>query len=107
MPLSRVMLTSGLTEFPVVEGACFLGMVGLREIRGVDRGLWGHMTAGEIMRSNASRNPVSSTDEASRLLSMVAAEDTVIPVVDEGRLVGVVNPRDLMKRIRLRMELKV
>jgi predicted transcriptional regulator len=102
----RVMLTSGLTEFPVVEGARFLGMVGLREIRGVDRQLWGHMTVGEIMQVDEDRNTPSSSDNAGRLLSMITSDEGIIPVVDGGNLVGAVNPRNLMKRIRLRMELK-
>jgi CBS domain-containing protein len=102
----RIMLTSGLTEFPVVEGTRFLGMVGLREIRSVDRATWGHVTAGEVMESDISRNTVSSADEASRLLSRMTADEAMIPVVDGGNLVGVIHPRELMKRLRLRMELR-
>jgi predicted transcriptional regulator len=101
----RVMLTSGSTEFPVVDGARFLGMIGLREIRGVDRQMWGHVTAGEIMQVDAARNPLSSSENAGRLLALITSEDGIIPVVDGGNLVGAVNPRDLMKRIRLRMDL--
>jgi Zn-dependent protease/CBS domain-containing protein len=102
----RVMLTSGLTEFPVVEGSRLLGMVGLREIRNVDRAMWGRVTAGEVMQSDVARNTVTSADEASRLLSKMAGDEAMIAVVDEGNLVGVVKPGDLMKRIRLRMELR-
>jgi CBS domain-containing protein len=103
--VNRVMLTSGLTELPVVDGAKLLGMVGIREIRGVERGLWTHVTAAEVMRRDLSSQVVSSTDEAGRLLSMAAGQEAPIPVVDGENLVGIVNPGDIARRLRLRMEL--
>jgi hypothetical protein len=37
---------------------------------------------------------------------MAANEEVLIPVVDGDQLIGVTTPRELMKRFRLRTELK-
>lgn len=101
-----VVLTSGRTEFPVVEGGRLLGMVGVAEIRTVDRSLWRHVTVSEVMRRDASVHAVSSLDDADRVLALAANEEVLIPVVDGDTLVGVTTPRELLKRLRLLAELR-
>jgi Zn-dependent protease/CBS domain-containing protein len=101
-----VVLTSGRTEFPVVEGGRLLGMVGVAEIRAVDRSLWRHVTASEVMRRGSSVQAVSSLDDADRVLTLATNEEVLIPVVDGDTLVGVTTPRELLKRLRLMAELR-
>jgi CBS domain-containing protein len=48
---------------------------------------------------------VSPQDEATRLLSMAVRDDALIPVVDGERFVGVVTRLDLLRRLKLMMEL--
>jgi Zn-dependent protease len=48
--VDRVLLPTGLANLPVVEGATLVGLLGLREIRGVDRSRWSQVRANEIMR---------------------------------------------------------
>ena len=105
----RVMLTSGATELPVVDGASLRGLIGLREVKKIERARWGHVTVAEAMRpydSEIAQGSVSPDDEASRLLVLAASGEALIPVVDDRGFVGVVSTQDLLRRIKLQMELK-
>jgi Zn-dependent protease/CBS domain-containing protein len=104
--VDRVLLPTGLANLPVVEGATLVGLLGLREIRGVDRSRWSQVRANEIMRrDDVLGQVVSPEDDATRLLTMVVSDDILIPVMDGDRLVGIVTRPDLMRRLKLRMEL--
>lgn len=104
-----VMLTSGLTEVPVVDGASLRGFIGLKEVKTIDRARWRYVTVAEVMRPyNSEKAPrsVSPDEEASRLFILAAGGEMLIPVVDGGGFVGVVSTQDLLRRIQLRVELK-
>ncbi|MFQ5790365.1 MAG: site-2 protease family protein [Acidobacteriota bacterium] len=103
--VDELLLTTGNSEFPVVSGSRFVGMVGLKEIRSVPRRQWPYKTAGEVMKGDSERLSVSSDESAARLLSMVTHEEVVIPVLDEETLVGVVTGREMMRRLRLQIQL--
>ena len=76
-----------------------------REIQAVERSHWSQVRAREIMRRDVLEQVVSPEDDAARLLSMVVSDDTLIPVMDGERLVGIVTRPELMRRLKLRMEL--
>jgi len=100
-----VVLPTGLANLPVVEGTRLVGHLGLAEIRSVDRSRWGAVRAREVMRIDDLPPAVSIEDDATRLLSLAARDDVLIPVLDGDRFVGVVTRPDLMRRIKLMMEL--
>ena len=100
-----VVLPSGTTNLPVLENNRLVGLLGLREIQAVERSRWNQVRAREVMRQDVFRQVVSPEDDATRLLSMVVSDDTLIPVMDGETLVGIVTRADLMKRLKLRMEL--
>jgi hypothetical protein len=103
------MLTSGVTELPVVDGDNLRGLIGLKEVKAIDRARWSFVTVAEAMRpfdSEVAPRSVSPEDEANRLLILAAGGETLIPVVDDRRFVGVVSTKDLLRRIQLRMEPK-
>lgn len=102
----RVMLPTGATALPVVDDENLVGVVGLHEVRKVERSRWSDVTAAQIMRRDVSQSSISPNADAGRLLALAAGEDGLIPVVDEGRFVGVVTPQDVLRRVRLRMELR-
>ena len=105
----RVMLTSGATELPVVDGASLRGLIGLREVKKIERARWRHVTVAEAMRpydSELAQCAVAPDDEANRLLILAASGETLIPVVDARGFVGAVSTQDLLRRIKLRMDLK-
>ena len=104
--VQRIVLGAGVAEVPVVsDTGRLVGIVGLGEIRAVDRSMWDKVTAGEVMRDDAVRHGVSAMDEAARVLSLSRDEDDLIPVLDGETLVGIITQRDMMRRLRLRMEL--
>lgn len=103
--VENVVLPSGQTDFPVVDGGRLLGLLGIRDIRAVDRVDWGQVTVGDAMRRDAFGEVVSPEDDASRLLSLVAKDDALIPVLDGDSLVGIISRAELMRRLKLRMEL--
>ena len=100
-----VVLPTGLANLPVVEGTRLVGHLGLAEIRSIDRSRWGAVRAREVMRIDDLPPAVSIEDDATRLLSLAARDDVLIPVLDGDRFVGVVTRPDLMRRIKLMMEL--
>jgi len=99
-----VVLPTGLANLPVVEGTRLVGHLGLPEIRSVDRSRWGEVRAREVMRMDLPP-AVSIEDDATGLLSLAARDDVLIPVLDGDRFVGVITRPDLMRRIKLMMEL--
>jgi Zn-dependent protease/CBS domain-containing protein len=101
----HVFLASGLAEIPVVDEGRLLGIVNIGDVRRVDRDLWGYTRVSEIMKADGRHRAVDLDDDASRLLSLTAGENRVVPVVRGAELVGIVTSRDLMKRLELRMEL--
>jgi Zn-dependent protease/predicted transcriptional regulator len=103
--VSQVILPTGLVRLPVVDGTRLVGQLGLAEIRSIDRSRWKEVRAKEVMRSDGLPSAVSPQDEATRLLSMGVRDDALIPVVDGERFVGVVTRQDLLRRLKLMMEL--
>ncbi|HEX9726651.1 MAG TPA: site-2 protease family protein [Vicinamibacteria bacterium] len=103
--VSQVILPSGLVKLPVVDGTRLVGQLGLAEIRSIDRARWKDVRAKDVMRSDGMPPAVSPQDEATRLLSMAVRDDALIPVVDGERFVGVVTRLDLLRRLKLMMEL--
>ena len=103
--VSQVILPTGLVELPVVDGTRLVGQLGLAEIRSIDRARWKEVLAKEVMRADALPLAVSPEDDATRLLSMAVRDDALIPVLDGERFVGVVTRLDLLRRLKLIMEL--
>jgi Zn-dependent protease/predicted transcriptional regulator len=95
----HVSLAGGLGEIPVVDAGRLLGLVKIGDIRNVDRDLWGCTRVTEIMEPEGKNRAVDLDDDASRLLSLTAGENRVVPVVRDGELVGIITSRDLMKRL--------
>ena len=103
--VDRVVLPTGMTNLPVLENSRLVGLLGLREIQAVERSHWSQVRAREIMRRDVLGQVVSPEEDANRLLSMVVSDDTLILVMDGERLVGIVTRPELMRRLKLRMEL--
>ena len=103
--VESVVLPTGTTNLPVLDDGRLVGLLGLREIQAVERSRWSQVRARDVMRQDVFAHVVSPGDDAARLLSMVVSDDTLIPVMDGETLVGVVTHSDLMRRLKLRMEL--
>jgi Zn-dependent protease len=90
--------------FVTDEAGAVAGVVTPREVRGIPRAKWSTTPVGDVML-NVGQVPVtaSSVDVAAALLRMEGDDLFQMPVVDEGRLIGIVDRVHILQLIhRLR-----
>ncbi len=94
-------------SFPVSDGQRIVGMLSLNDVRVIPREKWVEVTVREAMKplpsGRSELHPQDLVTEAfTRMLEEGAGR---YPVVDEGRLVGIISRRDIMKTMELKTEL--
>jgi Zn-dependent protease/CBS domain-containing protein len=88
---------------PVVADGRLVGMVTVGDVKEVPRDRWPATTVGEVMGGRERVVSVSSRDTLQKALEALAAGDfEQVPVVDDGRLVGVVTRADIVRQLQLR-----
>jgi len=94
--------------FPVLDGeGRLVGCVTTRDLRHVPREQWPGLTAGQIAGECSPDNTVSADlDALAAMGRMTHGPSSRFMVVEQGRLVGLVTLRDLMKFLSLKMELE-
>lgn len=92
--------------FPVVEGDRLAGLVCLEDVRKVPRASWDTTTVKRIMTPAEPLALVTPREAASDALGNLARRDVrQMPVVQDGRLVGVLRRRDIVRWLHLQSEL--
>lgn len=99
--------------FPVLgAGNEFLGVVGLEQVRALERSAWPRTRVADIMRPGAEVPSVGPDEEAVRALElMMRSGEGRLAVVRQGRaggraeLAGIVTRRDILHLLRLRTDL--
>lgn len=92
----------------MLEGAALIGIIGLRDVRGVPRPLWSSRRVRNVMRAASEDAVVQPDAELLSAMRMMADEDVdFLPVVADGRLEGTISQQDIMARLRVRSELGV
>lgn len=101
----RDVLHEGRRALPVVDGDRLLGMVSLTDVRRVPQSAWGTATLREIMTPAplSTAKPDMSLSDAMRL--MADKDVHQLPVMRDGRVVGLLNRADVLRSLRLRNEL--
>jgi CBS domain-containing protein len=88
--------------FPVVRGDELVGLVCLDDVRKVPRGAWDTTTVGAIMTPVDRLMTVAPDEEAGEALRGLADRDVdQVPVVENGRLVGLLRRRDILRWLQL------
>jgi Zn-dependent protease/CBS domain-containing protein len=88
--------------FPVMEGDRLVGMVCMKDIRKVPREEWDHVTVGEIMTDASHLDVVTASEDASNALDKLTRRDVgQAPVIENGRLVGLLRRTDILKWLEL------
>jgi Zn-dependent protease/CBS domain-containing protein len=88
--------------FPVMEGDRLVGLVCLEDIRKVPREAWERVTVGEIMTDANHLDTVAASEDVGDALEKLTRRDVgQAPVVENGRLVGLLRRRDILKWLEL------
>lgn len=96
---------SGHDFYPVVEGERLLGAVEARQVKEVPRALWDEATVGEIARPAERGLTVAPQADAVEVLARMQRDGlSRLMVVEQGRLVGLLTLKDLMKLLAVRLE---
>ena len=100
--LDEHVMASGQRAFPVEQDGRLVGMVCLRDLNKRGRDAWGATTVREIMTPVDRLTTVSPRDEAFDVLAVLGQRDlNQLPVVDNGRLVGMIRREDILKWLSL------
>jgi Zn-dependent protease/CBS domain-containing protein len=88
--------------FPVMEGDRLVGMVCMKDIRKVPREEWEYVTVGEIMTDASHLDVVTASEDAGNALEKLTRRDVgQAPVIENGRLVGLLRRTDILKWLEL------
>jgi Zn-dependent protease/CBS domain-containing protein len=93
--------------FPVVEDSRIHGCAGVREIKEIPQGEWEQRTVGDIARPCSGENTIDPDDDALKALSVMnRTGNSRLMVVDDGKLVGIIAIKDMMRFFSLKMDLE-
>jgi Zn-dependent protease/predicted transcriptional regulator len=93
-------------SYPVVKNGKFLGCVSLNQVKQFPKEKWDQVKVSQAMERLPSELLLHPGQEAVEAFSrMVRTGRGRLPVVDEGRLVGIVTRRDIMSFLKIRTDL--
>lgn len=93
-------------SFPVMEGERLVGLVGVSDIRDIDRGEWEGKRVFDVMHPLSARNTVAPEESAEAALRLMRESGhSRLLVVKDGRLRGIVALRDIMRLMELKQSL--
>lgn len=91
---------------PVVENGNLVGCVGVSRVRELDRALWPLRTVRDIIEPCSLGNTVDPDMSAVQAMAMLSKPDASrLMVVRDGKLLGIVALRDLLRFLSMKMEL--
>lgn len=94
------------TNFPVLNRDEFVGMVSLDGVKTISKDLWGFKQVRDIMTPIESVPCLAPADDTSDALSrMVSSDIGCMPVVEDGKLRGIVSRRDIMNLFKIKSDL--
>jgi Zn-dependent protease len=92
--------------FPVVEGDRLLGVVYVENLRSVNRSAWDTTTVRQVMVPEKELEVVTPREDAMDAFQKLASKEMrQIPVVQNGKLVGMLRRRDILRWLQLRSEM--
>ncbi|MCC6191628.1 MAG: CBS domain-containing protein [Anaerolineales bacterium] len=88
--------------FAVVEGDRLVGMVCLEDVRAVPRAQWETTPVRQVMTPASDITVVGPREDATEALNKLATRDVrQMPVIEAGRLVGMLRRRDILRWLQL------
>jgi Zn-dependent protease/predicted transcriptional regulator len=94
------------THFPVFNRDEFMGMVSLDKVKPVARELWTFKQVRDIITPIENIACARPTDDASEVLNRMVSEDIgCMPVIENGKLVGIVSRSDIVNLFKIKSDL--
>jgi Zn-dependent protease/CBS domain-containing protein len=92
--------------FPVIDEGRLKGILAAEDVRRIPRDRWKDTTVEEAMTPSSRLVTVDPDDPASEALIKISKYDVGrLPVVKDGKLIGIITRSDLMRAVRTRIEL--
>ncbi len=102
------LLPTGHRCFVVSEQGTPAGIITPHEVKAVDRARWPYTTVGDVMRSLESLRTVSPERPVAEALEMMGREDVnQMPVVQQGKLAGIISRGHIVRVLQTRAELDI
>jgi CBS domain-containing protein len=99
-------LPGNIRCFPIQRDGQLLGLVTLDDVRQVPREEWATTSVAKTMTPYERLHVVSREEDLRRVMQIMSEEDVnQVPVVEDGRLVGLIARSDIMRLLRIRQEL--
>jgi CBS domain-containing protein len=93
--------------FPVMDGDRLVGCVTTSDVKHLPRDEWDRQTVGSILAECSDKNTIApGTDAMLALRKMSASGSSRLMVVEDGRLVGVLTLKDLLRFLGMKIELE-
>lgn len=93
--------------FPVQTDSKLLGCISTQQVKEVPREEWRQHSVQELMKPCSAENTINSDADAVQALSlMTKTHNSRLMVLDQGRLVGIVTLKDLLRFLSLKVDLE-
>jgi Zn-dependent protease/CBS domain-containing protein len=93
--------------FPVSDGDRLTGCVTSGQVKDIPRDQWAGQTVGDLAKPCSAQNTIGPETDAMKALSMMnLTGNSRLMVVDQGRLVGVITLKDMLKFLDLKIDLE-
>jgi predicted transcriptional regulator len=103
--LDEVIMPHDVNEVPVVDRGLVIGVLTLKSFERRSRDELERTTAADVMSEDLLKEALSPDTEAVKVLSDLASRDRRILVVSDGVLLGVLSRDEVMRRLRLHLEM--
>lgn len=95
-----------LMAFPVVHGPLLVGMVTMDRVKRVPKENWKQTPVSEIMTGAESLKTLHPSEDVDRALEQMGERDAVqMPVVEEGRVVGLLSKNKILQFLTLKEQM--
>lgn len=103
--LDEVITPHDVTEVPVVDRGLLVGSLSLASFGRRGRGELERLTVADVMTTDALREALSPDEEATKVLALLGSGKRRLLVVADGVLLGVLSRDEVLRRLRLHLEM--
>ncbi len=104
--VDETIMTSEERSFPVVDGDQLVGVVSIDDIRKVPRAEWDQTPVSRIMTPRSELDALTPREDVSEAMNTFSSKDIPqLPVIQDGRVVGMLRRADVMRWLHLHQEM--